>query len=81
MAHAKIKKFSEKFAFSNFLNIFQFFINFNAIFEKLPQILGLYPIVKFRSDPRKSDPQTFGGPPQPKNPACIIVYFFEINQY
>ena len=36
------------------------------IFEKLSQILGLSPIVKFRSDPRKIGPQTFGGPPQRK---------------
>ena len=41
------------------------------IFEKLLEILELCPIVKFRSSPRKIGPQTFGGPPQPKNPACI----------
>ena len=50
------------------------------IFEKLPQTLGLCPIVNFRSDPRKSDPQTFGGPPQPKNPACITETYYIIKK-
>ena len=42
------------------------------IFEKLPQILGLCPLVKFRSTPEKSDPpKHFVDPPQAKNPAQI----------
>ena len=41
------------------------------IFEKLPQISGPRPVVKFCPDLRKTEPQTFGGPPQPENPACI----------
>ena len=72
MAPRKLKKFSEKFAF--FLEFSQYFFNFLLIlmhiFEKLPQILGLCPIVKFRSTLEKSaPPQTFCGPPSPKNPA------------
>ena len=47
------------------------------IFEKLPQILGLCPILKFRSTLQKSEPQTFRGPPQPKNPACFSVILFQ----
>ena len=71
MARPKIKKFSEKFAI--FPRIFSIFFQFFKlilmhIFEKLSQILGLCPIVKFRSTLEKADPQTFCGPPQPKNP-------------
>ena len=40
-----------------------------GIFEKLPQVLELAAIVKFCSDHRKSDPQTFCAPPQTENPA------------
>ena len=58
MARQKIKKFSEKLTF--FLEFSQYFSNFllilRHIFEKLPQILGLCPIVKFRSTLEKSDP-------------------------
>ena len=72
MARPKIKKFSEKFAF--FLEFSQYFFSvlliLMHIFEKLPQILGLCPIVKFRSTLEKSDPpEHFLDPPQPKNPA------------
>ena len=57
MAHAKFTKLSEKFVFfSNFLNIFNFLLILMHIFEKLPQILGLYTIVNFRSTLEKSDP-------------------------
>ena len=45
------------------------------IFEKLPQIAGLRPIVKFCPNPRTTAPETFGGPPQQKNPACITRIF------
>ena len=58
MARTKIKNFSEKSAF--FLEFSQYFFNFLLIlmhiFEKLPRILGLCPIVKFRSTLEKSDP-------------------------
>ena len=36
--------------------IFPFLLILMDIFEKLPQILGLCPIVKFRSTREKSDP-------------------------
>ena len=36
-------------------------------FAKFPQILGLFPIGKFRSDPRTSDPQSFGCPSSTDN--------------
>ena len=73
MARPKIKKFSEKiYIFSRiFSKFFQFFINFNAYFEKVPQILGLCPIVKIRSTLEKSDrPQTFCAPPSTEK-SCI----------
>ena len=40
-------------------------------FEKLPQILGFCPIVKFRSTLEKADPQTSGGPPPSPKKSCI----------
>ena len=43
------------------------------IIEKLPQTIGLCPIVKFRSYTRKLDPKTFDGHIQPKNAAKIAV--------
>ena len=53
-----MKKFSEKIAF--FLEFSQYFFNFLLIllhiFKKLPQILGLCPIVKICSALKKSDP-------------------------
>ena len=55
----KLKDFLKNLhIFSNFLNIFQFYLLILMhIFEKLPQIL-----VKFRSTLENSDPQTFCGP-------------------
>ena len=84
MAHPIIEKGFRKFAFfsRNFSTIFQIFINVMHIFEKLRQILGLCKKVKFRSNLEKSDPppkkKTFGGPPKPKNPACITAKPFSI---
>ena len=74
MARPKIKKFSEKFAF--FLEFSQYFSNLlfilMHIFEKLPQILVLCPIVKFRSTLEKSDPPNILWTPlNRKNPALI----------
>ena len=44
--------------FSRIFSIdFQIFLIFMHIFEKLPYILGLCPILQFRPNPRKSDPQ------------------------
>ena len=58
MARQKIKNFCKKFAF--FLEFSQYFFNFLLIlmhiFEKLPQILGRCPRVKFRTILEKSDP-------------------------
>ena len=51
------------------------------IFEKLPQTLGVCPIVKFRSTLENRTPQTFGRPPQPKNPACITVICIYISSF
>ena len=52
------KRFSERFAFFSIFpnNIANFLLILMQIFEKLPQILGLCPIVKFRSTLEKSDP-------------------------
>ena len=81
MARPKIKRFSEKFAFlSNFLNNIQIFMNLMHMFEKLLQILGLCTIENFRSTLENSDPQPpFGGPPQPKTPACITSTVLFVN--
>ena len=73
------KKISEKLQFfSNFLN---FLLILMHIFEKLPQILGLYQIVKIRSTFEKSDPpQTFGGPPSTEKSCinyCLLNVFHE----
>ena len=54
MARQKMKKILKFFHFSRIFSIiFQFLMH---IFEKLPQILGLCSIVKFRSTLEKSDP-------------------------
>ena len=71
---ARKSKFFGKCILSKFLNNFSnFLLILIHIFEKLPYILGLCPIVKFRFYPQKSDRQTCGGHPQPKNPAYIIA--------
>ena len=58
----KLKNFGKNAFAWNFLNILsQMFIM--HIFERLPWILGFYRILKFRSDPRKSYPKTFGEHP------------------
>ena len=52
------------------------------ILEKLPQILGLCPVVKFRSTLEKSDPQTFGGPLSTEKSCinyCILTLDLQIN--
>ena len=49
---------------------FKFLLNLMHIFEKLPKILVLCPIVKFRSTVEKSDPQTIYGPPSTEK-SCI----------
>ena len=43
------------------------------IFEKISKISELGPIVEFCPRPRNPDPQTYGGPDQPKNTVCITV--------
>ena len=65
MTRPKIKKFLKNLHFfSNFLNSFSIFLLILMhIFEKLPQILGLCPIVKFRSTIEKSDPPNIFGTP------------------
>ena len=48
------------------------------IFEKLPQILGLCPLVKFRITLEKSDPQTFCGPPSTEKSCINYCFIFGI---
>ena len=56
----KIKKVGKIFIFSRiFSKAFKFLLMLMHIFEKLRKILGLFPVVNFRSDPRKSIAQTF----------------------
>ena len=58
MAPRKLKNFMKYLHF--FLEFSQYFFNFLLIlmhiFEKVPRILGLCPIVKIRSTLEKSDP-------------------------
>ena len=57
----------------NFSEIFSIFlIILMQIFEKFPEISG--PNSKVLPRPSKNGPQTFGGLPQQKNPACITVF-------
>ena len=77
-SYASKLKNSEKFACFPwiFSIIFKIFINFNAYFWKIISNfsdLTLY----IRTPP----PQTFGGPLQPINPACITVYLFVYSYY
>ena len=51
--------------FWNFLDNF-----LSKFLENYPKF-QVSPNSKILSDPRKTDPQTFGEPPQPKNPARI----------
>ena len=53
VSRPKLKTFPKTASFSNFLNNFS---NFYWLSEKLPQTFGLFPMVKFRSGPRKSRP-------------------------
>ena len=51
------------------------------IFEKLPLIFWALSNRKISFHPRKIEPpKTFGGPPQPKNPACITAGAWRISQ-
>ena len=60
MDRPKIKKFSEKICFfSNFLNIFQFFINLNAYFWKFTPNFRALPNSKISFHPRKIGPPAF----------------------
>ena len=69
MARQKIKKFSEKCAFS--LEFSQFFINFNAYFWKITQNFRALPNSKISFHPRKiGPPLTFCGPPSTEK-SCI----------
>ena len=57
-----VKKFGKFCIFSRIFSIsFKFLLILIHIFEKLPQILGPCPIVKFRSDSRKADSEKFNG--------------------
>ena len=79
MARPKIKKFSEKGAF--FVEFSHLCFNFLLIlmqkFEKLPQILGLCQIVKFRSTLEKSDPKHFGDPVNRKILHKLLLELFQ----
>ena len=82
MPPQKIKTFSEKFAF--FLELSQYFFNFLLIlmhiFEKLPQILGLWLIVKFRFTLEKSDPPNILWTPSTEK-SCINYCCFPLCFY
>ena len=66
--------FGENVAFFTwFFSDFSNFYYFNPNFWKFPLMLLLGQIVKLRSDPRKSEPQTFGWRIQLKHPGGITV--------